>query len=487
MALQVAPPTLGVGVAQVGAAGELGRVARGGVGAGDAPDRDVGARRAEEALEAVQQRPLLLRREEGVGGGLGAVERGGLPAGADQQVAPRVAQREAGHGRTSSTSASPSASRVVESAPRRSRPRGALATSRRRPARRTASGSAKETTAGPRTRPRRRRGERSSGATQTSPPSCCGARRRRQRPPQRAAGRRQAQRQPGAGEAVRAAPVGGRLGGERRHRRRHDDEPQRPVERPDQQAAEPGGGERPGGGEEACGAVADGEAACPCRRRGARQDEGGSGAERDHADQRAERPAEPAQRHPAGDRQRPPLDRVEAPLGPEDPLVGADRLVASRRSRQDPFPDRPRHRGDLVGGEDEPADHDRRAEEERQVGEAAVEEEEQPDDRDDAGVDLAGVPAQQRGEVVGDVVAGGEGGRRGPAAAPRPRREPAGGRRACGDSRHRSLHRAHVPAASLPDHFQAVGERVGGAASRGRARGRRRAASAWGLPRIRAG
>ena len=53
-----------------------------------------------------------------------------------------------------------------------------------------------------------------------------------------------------------------------------------------------------------------------------------TGAERDDREQRADGVGEPAQRHPAGDRQRAALDLVDAPLRAEDALVGADRLEA---------------------------------------------------------------------------------------------------------------------------------------------------------------
>src|SRR4029077_5738800 len=79
------------------------------------------------------------------------------------------------------------------------------------------------------------------------------------------------------------------------------------------------------------------------------------------------------------------------------------------RSRKHPLSDGPGGVSHLVRAEDEPADHDRGDEEHREVGEAAVQQEDQPDDGDDAAVDLTRVVAQKRAEVVADVVAGRQG------------------------------------------------------------------------------
>src|SRR3954447_24944452 len=105
----------------VGAPGQLVGVALGRVGALNPPDGEVGSDEVAEALEPVQQRPLLARREEWVGDGLGPVERRRLPARSDQEVAPRVAQREGAQGRTSKSSPLPTTSRSVVSSPRRGR------------------------------------------------------------------------------------------------------------------------------------------------------------------------------------------------------------------------------------------------------------------------------------------------------------------------------------------------------------------------------
>ena len=172
VAAQVAAPALGVGVLGVGSARQLVGVALGRVGAADPPQREVGAGQLGEALEAAQQRPLLRGARQRVGEGPGAVERRGLPAGADQQVRARVAQREA-HPRTSSLSPAPSASRVAGRSPRRALPPPAARTRRRSPrlpVRRTRTSAAKPTVPAPRTRARRRRGACSSGATQSEPP-----------------------------------------------------------------------------------------------------------------------------------------------------------------------------------------------------------------------------------------------------------------------------------------------------------------------------
>ena len=78
--------------------------------------------------------------------------------------------------------------------------------------------------------------------------------------------------------------------------------------------------------------------------------------------------AQPSQRSgtPARDRQRPALDLVDAPLGTEDPLVGADAAVrvghgstwwAIDFAASAIWP----------GREDEPADDDRRAEEDQEL------------------------------------------------------------------------------------------------------------------------
>ena len=98
---------------------------------------------------------------------------------------------------------------------------------------------------------------------------------------------------------------------------------------------------------------------------------------------------------------------VDPPLGAEDPLVGADRLAVRTHGRiwlpiaraafatwsglKTSQPTR-------IGGD----------EEQRQLLKAAVEQEDEADDGDDPAVDLARVFAQQRAEVVADIVAGGQ-------------------------------------------------------------------------------
>ena len=250
VALEVAPPGHRIGVAGVREACQLiGVVALGRVGAVDPPEREVGADQVGEALEPVQQRPLLRRRQERVGDRLGAVEGRRLPAGADQDVAPRVAQREAAHGRTSS--ASPFAERqprgddlaATGAAPWRSPKQPALAPPRATDRERRSEGGERRSAHQAAAKLRRALIGRHPNLAAVEMTSAGGG----QRSAQRAAPRRQAQRQPGEREAIGTAAVGRRLGGERGDRDRNHDQAQRPVEHAQRRPGEPGRRQRPGG------------------------------------------------------------------------------------------------------------------------------------------------------------------------------------------------------------------------------------------------
>ncbi len=187
--------------------------------------------------------------------------------------------------------------------------------------------------AGPRTRPRRSRGERSSGATHSSPPSrCARPSAGSERPSERRSGARWTASQESAKRSARrpsgvawvasvatatgittsrsgqsSSPSAQAADPRRRQRAERGDRPADPT--PGARAREPGDrGDR------------------QSHRRRAR-------AEGDDGEKRSSRVGEPAQRHPARHRQRPALDRVDAALGAENPLVGADRLVAVAHGR----------------------------------------------------------------------------------------------------------------------------------------------------------
>ena len=154
----------------------------------------------------------------------------------------------------------------------------------------------------------------------------------RERPAERAPPRREPQGQPGDREAVGGPPVRGRLRPDHRHPRRDDEEADRPVDRAEDVTEEPAPAERPGARQGRALTAAD-HGARQGRAGGDRRvDEERAGAERQHRQEGGARVAEPAERHPAGDRQRAPLDLMEAAVGTEDPLVGADRLAPDHGS-----------------------------------------------------------------------------------------------------------------------------------------------------------
>ena len=83
-------------------------VALGGVGAADTPHAEIRADHLCEALETALQRPLLTSRKERVGAHPKPVQGGALPTRPDEQVPVGVADREAHHGRISTTWPCPS-------------------------------------------------------------------------------------------------------------------------------------------------------------------------------------------------------------------------------------------------------------------------------------------------------------------------------------------------------------------------------------------
>ena len=302
--------------------------------------------------------------------------------------------------------------------------------------------------AGPRTRPRRRRGRALVGrdpelrrpADALGPPPAAPG------PASAAAGARRSG-EPGEREAVGAAPVGRRLGGEGRDSRRDHDQPQRPVEQPEHQPADPGRRQR---------AERRRAPRRPVAADAAPGESGDPGEDQRHrgrarADRQRRRAARRSRRRASAAAPR----RAPAATGPRSGRSGArggksagrSGSARSRRSRQNPIPDRPRRVGDLVGRRRRASrPGSRPARKTIEVGELPVDQEDQPDDRDDAAVDLGRVVAQRRADVAAHVVAAGRKRvRRQPAAPPR-RSRPRQRRLPAAGSRERPFDPLDVPA-----------------------------------------
>lgn len=131
--------------------------------------------------------------------------------------------------------------------------------------------------------------------------------------------------EPGGEVAVRSAAIRGGLRRKGRGKRRQDDQAKRPVQRTHEPAHQRDQQQYSKGCHDCPRASAPDQARhtspSGCEQGNGRRLRGDD----DPPDQGRHRVAEPAQRDSARHGKRPTLDLVDPPLGPEDPLVGADR------------------------------------------------------------------------------------------------------------------------------------------------------------------